>query len=53
MTLKAFAAAVAFLCCAVLIPTQDARAQIDWKPDRTVEIVVGTPISTEIGRAHV
>jgi putative tricarboxylic transport membrane protein len=46
MTLKAFAAtaALAFICCAAAILTQGAVwAQADWKPDRNVEIIVGTP----------
>jgi putative tricarboxylic transport membrane protein len=42
---SAFAATatIAFICCAAAIPTPDVWAQTAWKPDRTVEIIVGTP----------
>jgi len=44
-TREVFTAGVifAFVCSAGLFPTGDAWAQTDWKPDRNVEIVVGTP----------
>ena len=37
------AAAAVALAITLIWPIGDAAAQTDWKPDRTVEIVVGTP----------
>jgi putative tricarboxylic transport membrane protein len=36
-------AAIALICSAATLLTQDVWAQAAWRPDRTVEIVVGTP----------
>jgi putative tricarboxylic transport membrane protein len=43
-TFAALAAGAAVaLIGAVAVPAADVRAQTDWKPDRNVEIIVGTP----------
>jgi putative tricarboxylic transport membrane protein len=36
-------AALAFIGAAAAVLTQQVQAEADWKPDRTVEIIVGTP----------
>ncbi len=43
LRVSAVIAALTFICSAAAVLTQEVRAEADWKPDRTVEIIVGTP----------